>query len=103
MADPLTGMSAAAAALRAHLQGAGGMYDISLRGCAERVANTRRLAPPERGAVHAHGTFWYLRVDELEAPVSPPWAFPAHTERAAPAGAHTDRILDELRGSAFRR
>jgi CoA-transferase family III len=103
MADPLTGMSAAAAALRAHLQGAGGMYDISLRGCAERVANARRLAPPERGAVRAHGADWYLRVDDLEAPVSPPWAFPAHTERAAPAGAHTHRILDELRGSAFRR
>ena len=103
IADPLTGMSAAAAALRAHLQGAGGLYDISLRGCAERVANARRLAPPERGAVHAHGLDWCLRVDDLEAPVSPPWAFPAHTERAAPAGAHTHRILDELRGSAFRR
>ena len=103
IADPLTGMSAAAAALRAHQQGAGGIYDISLRGCAERVANARRLAPPERGAVHAHGADWYLRVDDLEAPVSPPWAFPAHTERAAPAGAHTRRILDEIRGSAFLR
>jgi hypothetical protein len=103
MADPLTGMSAAAAALRAHLQGAGGLYDISLRGCAERVANARRLMPLERGAVHARGADWCLRVDEVEAPVSPPWVFPASCERAAPAGAHTQRILDEFRGSVCRR
>jgi crotonobetainyl-CoA:carnitine CoA-transferase CaiB-like acyl-CoA transferase len=103
MADPLTGMSAAAAALRAHLQGAGGLYDISLRGCAERVANARRLAPPERGAVYPCGADWRLRVDDFEAPVSPPWAFPTRCERAAPAGAHTHRILEEFRGSACRR
>jgi hypothetical protein len=103
MADPLTGMSAAAAALRAHRQGAGGIYDISLRGCAERVANARRLMPLDRGAVHARGADWCLRVDDVEAPVSPPWAFSARNERAAPAGAHTQRILDEFTGSACRR
>jgi hypothetical protein len=103
MADPLTGMSAAAVALRAHRQGAGGLYDISLRGCAERVANARRLMPRERGAVYARGADWRLRVDDFEAPVSPPWAFPPRSERAAPAGAHTQRILDEFRGSACRR
>jgi hypothetical protein len=103
MADPLTGISAAAAALCAHRQRAGGLYDISLRGCAERVANARRLMPRERGAVHARGADWCLRVDDLEAPVSPPWAFRMRNERAAPAGAHTQRILEEFRGSAYRR
>ena len=97
MADPLTGISAAAAALRAHLQGAGGLYDISLRGCAERVARARRLTPRERGAVHACGADWCLRVDDLEAPVSAPWALPVRKERAAPAGAHTRRILEEVK------
>ena len=103
IADPLTGMSAAAVALRAYRQGAGGLYDISLRGCAERVANARRLMPQERGAVYARGADWCLRVDDLEAPVSPPWAFAARSERAAPAGAHTQRILAEFTGSAYRR
>lgn len=100
IADPLTGISAAATALRAHLQGTGGLYDISLRSCAERIADARRLTPRERGAVHACGTDWCLRVDDLEAPVSAPWALPARSERAAPAGAHTRRILEEIdRGS----
>ena len=102
MADPLTGMSAAAVALCAHCQGAGGLYDISLRGCAARVANARRLTPRERGAVYARGADWCLRVDDLEAPVSPPWAFRMRNERAAPAGAHTQRILEEFRESAYR-
>ncbi len=103
MADPLTGMAAAAAALRAHLQGAGGIHDINLRRCAERVANARRLMPAERGAVHACGADWCLRVDDIDVPVSPPWAFRARNERAAPAGAHTQRIFEEFRGSACRR
>jgi CoA-transferase family III len=96
IADPLTGLSAAAAALRARLQGAGGLYDISLRGCAERVAGGRRLTPGERGTVRACGADWCLRVDDLEAPVSAPWAPSAGNERAAPAGAHTRRILEEI-------
>ena len=96
MADPLTGLSAASAALRARLLGAGGLYDISLRGCAERVAGARRLTPRERGAVRACGADWCLRVDGLEAPVSAPRASPARNERAAPAGAHTQRILEEI-------
>jgi crotonobetainyl-CoA:carnitine CoA-transferase CaiB-like acyl-CoA transferase len=96
IADPLTGLSAAAAALRARLQGAGGLYDISLRGCAERVAGARRLTPRERGTVRARGADWCLRVDDLEAPVSAPWTPPAPSERAAPAGAHTQRILEEI-------
>jgi hypothetical protein len=96
MADPLTGLSAAAAALRARLQGTGGIYDISLRGCAERVAGGRRLTPGERGTVRACGADWCLRVDDLEAPVSAPWAPSAGNERAAPAGAHTRRILEEI-------
>jgi crotonobetainyl-CoA:carnitine CoA-transferase CaiB-like acyl-CoA transferase len=96
IADPLTGLSAAAAALRARLQGAGGLYDISLRGCAERVAGGRRLTPSERGTVRACGADWCLRVDDLEAPVSAPWAPSAGNERAAPAGTHTRRILEEI-------
>jgi len=96
IADPLTGLAAAAAALRARLQGAGGLHDISLRGCAERIAGGRRLTPSERGTVRACGADWCLRVDGLEAPVSAPWAPAAGNERAAPAGAHTRRILEEI-------
>jgi crotonobetainyl-CoA:carnitine CoA-transferase CaiB-like acyl-CoA transferase len=96
IADPLTGLSAAAAALRARLEGAGGLYDISLRGCAERVANARRLTPHERGVVRACGEDWRLRVDGLEVPVSAPWALLASDQRAAPAGVHTQRILTEI-------
>ncbi len=103
MADPLTGIAAAATALCAHRQGAGGLYDISLRGCAERVAHARRLMPCERGAVHARGADWCLHIDDLETPVSAPWALRVRNERAAPAGAHTQRILEEFRGSAYRR
>ena len=96
MADPLTGMSAAAAALRAYRQGAGGLHDVSLFSSAKRVADARRLTSRERGAVHACGADWRLRVDDFEAPVSAPWAFAACQERAAPAGAHTQRILEEI-------
>jgi hypothetical protein len=96
IADPLTGLAAAAAALRARLQRAGGLYDISLRSSAERVAGGRRLTPSERGTVRACGADWCLRVDDLEAPVSAPWAPSAGNERAAPAGAHTRRILEEI-------
>ncbi len=103
IADPLTGMAAGAAALRAHVQGAGGIHDISLRHCAERIAHAHRLMPAERGGVHERGADWCLRVDDIDVPVSPPWAFRARNERAAPAGAHTQRIFDEFRGSACRR
>jgi len=107
IADPLAGMSAAAAGLRARLEGAGGLYDISLRGCAERIAGARCLMPCERGAVHPRGAGWCLRVGGLEAAVSAPWPPSACTERAAPAGAHTRQIIEEIdgpfRGSAARR
>jgi len=96
IADPLTGLAAAAAALRARLQGAGGLYDISLRSSAERVAGGRRLTPSERGTVRACGADWCLRVDDIEAPVSAPWAPSAGDERAGPAGAHTRRVLEEI-------
>jgi len=69
-----------AAALRARLQGAG----------------ARRLMPCERGVVRACGADWRLRVGDIEAPVAAPWALPARNERAAPAGAHTQRILGEI-------
>jgi hypothetical protein len=96
LADPLTGLSAAAAALRARLQGAGGLLDLSLHDCAKRIAGARRLTPGERGVVGASGTEWCLSVDDIDTPVSPPWALPARGERAAPAGAHTQRILEEM-------
>ena len=55
IADPLTGMSAAAAALRAHLQGAGGLYDISLT----RLRGARRQrAPSDAGRARSRARPW---------------------------------------------
>jgi len=94
--SPTATRPAATVALRAYLHGAAGLHDISLRGCAERIARARRLAPAERGHVQRCGEDWSVRVDGLNRPVSPPRALPDRPARAAPAGAHTQRILQEI-------
>jgi CoA-transferase family III len=72
IADPLTGMRAATAALRARAAGGGGLLDISLSDTARQLASARRLTHAERGEVRRRGDQWWLHVADRATPVATP-------------------------------
>jgi hypothetical protein len=74
VADPLTGIRAATAALRARAAGAGGLLDIHLCGTARRLASARRLTRAERGELRWRGEQWWLHVADRATPVAQPHA-----------------------------
>lgn len=95
LADPITGIAAAAGALRGIARGGGVMVDASLTATAAFVAAGPRLQERERGRViREHGS-WRVSLGEVSAMVKPPCAR-LSAGRAAPLGADTERVLDAL-------
>lgn len=95
IADPLTGIAAATAALEAWRRGKGGLYDVSLRATAAQVAASRRLSPDERGELTRRDGAWWLRVGSRRRRVAAPgWRRCAG--RAARFGADTRRVAQEF-------
>ena len=94
IADPLTGLHAAVAALRAMRDGGGALVDVAMRDVAAHVADDR-VTPLPGAPVEADGWGgWELVVDgarhRVREPVPPP------AGGAAPAlGAHTAAVLAE--------
>jgi hypothetical protein len=96
IADPLTGIAAATAALDALASGRGGLFDISLCATAQRVASAPELEAPEIGVVKRRGREWRLRVGEREVAVAGCFGADRPAHRAARFGADTQRVLDEF-------
>lgn len=95
IADPLTGIAAATAALEAWRRGTGGLFDVSLRATAERVAAARPLQPEERGVPMRRDGAWWLQVGACRRRVAAPSSRRA-AGRAAAFGADTRRIFEEF-------
>jgi hypothetical protein len=95
IADPLTGIAAAAAAIDHQRSGGGVLIDASLHTSAAYVAGARRLGTGERGRVSCASGSWWLHVQGTRARVNPPRARP-HSGCATPFGADTQRVLSEL-------
>ncbi len=93
IADPLTGMHAALAALAAHRRGGGVLLALALRDVAAHVAS---FGPPVTpAAVRRTDRGFAVVAGGSSAAVAPPTARPAGG--AAPAlGAHTEAVLREL-------
>lgn len=95
IADPLTGIAAATAALESWRSGRGGLHDVSLRATAMGIAGARRLAVEERGELARRDGAWWLRVGPRRRRVAAPgWRRCAG--RAARFGADTRRIVEEF-------
>jgi hypothetical protein len=95
LADPLTGIAAAAGAFTALAQGGGTLVDAALSRTAAFIAGGRRLEPAERGQVVSEQGQWCLRVAGGSEYISAPHARRV-SGRAAAFGADTRRVLDEL-------
>jgi crotonobetainyl-CoA:carnitine CoA-transferase CaiB-like acyl-CoA transferase len=103
VADPLTGIHAAVAALAGWSSG-GGLFALALRDVAAHAAGhgpaTPGLTTPGPATVHpvhdADGrSGWEVRADGARQRVLPPRARPC-TATARPLGADTDAVLREL-------
>jgi len=95
VADPLTGVHAAAAALAARRSGGGRLLDISLRDVSAHVLGFAPIDDSPR--VHATDDGWQVVHDDICRPVAAPRARPA-AARARPLGTDTAAVLDELLG-----
>jgi hypothetical protein len=95
IADPLTGIAAAAAAIDCHRGGGGVLIDASLYATAVYVAGGRPLTEQERGRVTSASGSWWLHVAGTRARVSSPRARPL-TGSATPFGADTQRVMREF-------
>lgn len=95
IADPLTGIAAATAALSAWSRGSGGLYDVSMRATAARIALAPRLDARERGTTLQLDGAWWLQVGARRQRVAPPGGRRCGA-RAAGFGADTRRIRAEF-------
>mgnify|MGYP000906991802 CR=1 FL=1 len=95
IADPLTGVVGATAALRAWRRREGGLFDVSLRATAERIARARPLAPSDRGTLYRRGRGWWLQAGGEHCRVAIPMLRRPEGS-ARPFGADTYRILREF-------
>lgn len=94
VADPLTGIAAAAGALVSLRDGGGWLVDANLHRAACFVASARRLST--RGCeVFQRAGQWHVRGETFTVPVSSPTAG-AGTAYAAAFGADTERVLAEF-------
>jgi hypothetical protein len=102
IADPLTGLHAAVAALAAHQSGGGVVLDVALCSVTAHALAWPPAAidaePSIRRADEGHGgaTGYVLQVGERTEPVASPRARSVQA-RAAALGADTGAVLDELR------
>lgn len=95
IADPLTGVHAAVAALALHRRGGGALVALALRDVAAHAA---AFGPPVTPAtVRPTEDGWEVVADGATAPVAAPRARPRGT-RAAAFGGDTDHILGGLDG-----
>lgn len=95
IADPLTGLHAALAALAGWRGGGGYLLDIALT---DVVAHILSFGPaPSPARVERSGPGWEVVADRHRADVSPPRARPVRRP-ARPLGADTERVLAELVG-----
>jgi hypothetical protein len=91
LADPLTGLHAAVAALAAWRQGEGGLFSVALAGV---VARAMRLGGVLRGeALAARAERWSCLAAGWAAR---PYVLPAGTRAVRPFGADTATVLQEL-------
>jgi crotonobetainyl-CoA:carnitine CoA-transferase CaiB-like acyl-CoA transferase len=93
IADPLTGIHAALAALACWQGGGGYLLDFAL---SDVVAHVLSFGPaPSAASVHRTAAGWEVVAGPERAVVAPPRARPVR--RPAPAlGADTERVLEEL-------
>jgi hypothetical protein len=93
IADPLSGLHAALAALACWRGGGGYLLDLALR---DVVAHVLAFDPaPSTASVRRAGPGWEVVAGDQRAAVSPPRARRLRS-RARPLGADTDCILEEL-------
>ncbi|WP_432841482.1 CoA transferase [Dactylosporangium sp. CA-092794] len=79
IADPLTGLYAAAAAVRSQLSGGGHLLDVAMAGVCAGIGASG-ADPPRRHEVWRRGTGWVVTHEEAaEAEVAPPAAGPLFT------------------------
>lgn len=95
IADPLTGLHAAVAALAVHRRGGGALVALALRDVAAHAVAFGPDATP--ATVRPTPDSWEVVADGAVAPVAAPRARPRR-ERASPFGADTDHILGGLDG-----
>jgi hypothetical protein len=94
LADPLTGLAAACAALEGYAGGGGTLVDVNLRGVAAWVAAARPLHASECGTVRSSNGQWQLTTPDGEVRVAEPGARLA-ARPAAAFGADTVSVLRE--------
>jgi hypothetical protein len=93
IADPLTGLHAALAALASWSQGGGQLLELALR---DVVAHALTFAQPaEKACVREEGDAWEVVVGARRERVALPRSR-SPRERARPLGADTDAVLREL-------
>jgi crotonobetainyl-CoA:carnitine CoA-transferase CaiB-like acyl-CoA transferase len=92
IADPLTGLHAALAALACWDGGGGYLLDFALH---DVVAHILALGSPPPASVRRFGPGWEVAVDGQRSPVSPPRARPVRIP-ARPLGADTERVVEEF-------
>lgn len=95
IADPLTGLHAAVAALAVHRRGGGALVALSLRDVAAHAVAFGPAATP--ATVRPVPDGWEVVADGTVAPVAAPRAR-ARRERARPFGADNDHIIGGLDG-----
>jgi crotonobetainyl-CoA:carnitine CoA-transferase CaiB-like acyl-CoA transferase len=94
LADPLTGIAAAAGALQGIARGGGVLIDASLAATAAFVAAGPRIYPDD-GHVHCERGGWLVSMDEQCAAVRPPRAR-LSADHAPRLGADNRRVLAQL-------
>ena len=94
LADPLTGLSAAAGAFGALALGGGRIVDANMSGAAAFVAAHPALLH-RSGDIACTDGVWRVRADGYDEPVAPPRARMS-TLSAPPFGADTGRVLAEF-------
>jgi hypothetical protein len=93
IADPLTGLHAALAALRAWREGGGVLLDLALREVAAHALGPRPAR--ENAKLHRSGDGWEIEVGGERQAVLPPRARPV-CKRAPSLGADTAAVLREV-------
>lgn len=95
LADPLTGLHGALAALAMYAGGHGGLVDVALRDVVASTLRTSPNRPAVSAAAHRVGGVWTLDANDEQVVVHEPVARPV-AGRAAVSGADTDEVVAAL-------